>query len=534
MTKETSAKSEAGKIAKAVGILSSATMLSRVLGLVRDVITAALFGAGGALDAFFVAWRLPNMLRSLFAEGSLTVAFVPVYSEVMEKEGEEAAHNLGRIAFTILTILLIVVVIVGVLAAPWIIRVLAMGFAEDPEKFALTVTLARMVFPYIGLISLTALAGGILNARGIFLYPAIAPVVLNIVIIAMALLLAPFMGTPVMSLAVGVILGGFCQLALQIRPLLGTGHTFTPVFDFKNKALHRVLLLMGPSVFGVAVYQFNLVISTFIASWLREGSISFLYYAERLFQLPLGVFAVSIGVASLPSLSRLAARDDWEGFHETVRGAARLLWFVVLPASVGLVVMAEPISALLFERGKFTPEMTIGTADALRFYALAMLPVATSRVFAQGFYALKDTKTPVYGAFWSLFVNLGASLILAFPLGLGHAGLALATAISATVYMGYLARKYYQKTGKNPFVGLMAPLKRMGAAAVGMGALVGVIGGWLEIGAGSGIPSLILGVYVLGLVFGGAAFYAAAGVLLGLPDLKELLTKLRGKKVAAS
>ncbi|PLX41225.1 MAG: murein biosynthesis integral membrane protein MurJ [Deltaproteobacteria bacterium] len=524
------ARSEAGKIARAVGVLSSATMLSRILGLLRDVITAGFFGAGGAMDAFFVAFRLPNMLRSLFAEGSLSAAFVPVYSEVLEKEGEEASHRFGRICFTLLAITLLLVVIAGVFLAPWIVKVLAMGFARNPEKFDLTVRLARMVFPYIGLVSLTALAGGILNARGTFLYPALAPVLLNVFIILSALALSPFMETPVVSLAYGVILGGVSQFLLQVKPLGRTGFRYSPSFEFSDPALKRMLLILGPSVFGVAVYQLNLVISTFLASWLREGAVSFLYYAERLFQLPLGVFAVSVGVASLPSLSRLAAREDWPAYHQTVRHSTRLLWFVVLPASVGLLALAEPIVALLFQRGRFTPAMSVDVAAALRFYALAMVPVATTRVLAQAFYALKDTKTPVKAAALALIVNLAASILFAFPLGLEHGGLALATAVSSGVNAWWLAVKFKEKTGESPFDGLFDPMVRMLAAALLMSALVYSAALYLPVWHGSGAGTVIRGLLVLPLVAFGALAYALATKALRLADLGELVARLRGRE----
>jgi putative peptidoglycan lipid II flippase len=517
---------ESGRIARAFSVLSSATMLSRVLGLVRDVVTASLFGAGGALDAFLVAFRLPNMLRSLFAEGSLTVAFVPVFVELEESEGAERANRFGRVALTLLAIILPIVVAVGVGAAPWIVRLVAMGFAESSDKYALTVELTRIVFPYIGLVSITAFLGGILNARGVFLYPALAPVALNVCIIIAALALAGVVEPAVASLAFGVLIGGCCQWALQIRPLRKTGFRFRFDFNFSDPALKKVFLLMGPAVFGVAVYQLNLVVSTFLASWLPDGSISYLYYAERLFQLPLGVFAVSVGVASLPSLSRLAAREDWTEFSDTLRAACRLLWFVIIPASVGLLLLAEPVVALLFQRGDFTAVDTVNTAAALRFYALALVPVATTRIIAQGFYAMKDTKTPVKGAAWALGVNLVASLIFMWPMK--HAGLALATAISAGVNTLYLAHQYRKQTGSWPFSGLRSALTRIFVSAVVMGAGV-VVGLFVAPEAASGGMGFwgLFG-FVGFSVVGGAGVYAVVGRLAGLDDLSVIVRRVKG------
>lgn len=522
------ASAEAGKIARALGVISSTTMLSRVMGLLRDSLTAALFGAGGFMDAFLVAFKLPNMLRGLLAEGSLTVSFIPVYTEVMEKEGDEAAHKLGRVVITALTLILAVIVLLGILAAPWIVNVVAMGFKDNPEKFNLTVSMTRWLFPFIAFVSLTAIAGGILNAREQFFYPALAPVVLNLCNIVVTWTLYRYFDLPIMAMVLGVLVGGVAQLLIQVRPLGKLGFHYFPDFAFRSEPLKKILLLMGPSTFGVAVYQFNIVISTFFASWLPEGAVSYLYYSERLFQLPLGVFAVSIGVASLPSLSRLAAREDWISFNHTVSHAIRLLFFIVLPASIGLMILSEPIVALLFERGRFTPEMTIGTSTTLKFYALAMIPVSITRVFAQSFYAVKEMKTPVKGAFVSLVVNVFASWLFAFPLGLAQGGLALATAFSSTVNMFYLSEMYRRKNGENPFKGLYKPLFLIALASLGMGALVwlGDAGFIALAGKVSGFSMRLL--EILLVIPAGVAGYIVFAKLLGLKDLSELTGRLRG------
>ncbi len=514
-------------IARAASVVGGATMLSRVLGLLRDVITAGIIGAGGGMDAFLVAFRLPNMLRSLFAEGSLTVSFVPVFVDLEEKSGKKRADRLGREALTMLGLVLAVVVVVGVVAAPLLVKLVALGFTRDPEKFALTVELTRMVFPYIGLVALTAFMGGMLNARGVFLYPALAPVVLNICIIVSAVVLSSFVMPPVASLAYGVLAGGVCQIILQVRPLGRTGFKFKPDFRWGDPALKRVFTLMGPAVFGVAVYQINLIVSTFLASWLPDGSVSYLYYAERLFQLPLGVFAVSVGMASLPSLSRLASNEKWEEFSHTLSGSLRMLWLVVIPATAGLFLIAEPVVALIFQRGKFTPEMTIATAQALTFYSLALVPVATTRIVAQGFYAMKDTKTPVKGAFWSLWVNLAASLLLMGPLK--HAGLALATAISASVNAIYLCIQYKKRTGAYPFEGLSRVVGLM-VGACGVMTVFVLVAGWYFSGAASGAAGQWgRGFYVALAVIGGAGVYGISAKLLGIEEVEVLTSKIANR-----
>ncbi|GAB4260251.1 MAG: murein biosynthesis integral membrane protein MurJ [Deferrisomatales bacterium] len=509
--------SESGKIARAVGVLSSATLLSRVLGLLRDVVLAAAFGAGGALDAFFVAFRLPNTLRRLFAEGSLTVAVVPVFVETLETGGDGQAHRLGRRAFTLLGVVLALVSAAGVWGAPALVRATAWGFLRDPDKFALTVHLTRLVFPFIALVGLTALAGGMLNAWGVFSYPALAPVVLNLCMIAAVVGLAGVVSPPVESLAYGVLAGGLLQLALQWPPLRRRGFRFRPDFRWGDPAIRKILRLMGPTVFGVAVYQVNILVSTFLASWLPDGSVSYLYYAERLFQLPLGVFAVSLGTASLPSLSRLAARGDREGFRRTLAEALRMTGFIVLPAAAGLLVLARPILVVLLQRGAFDAATVEATARALVWYAVALLPVAGVRVLAPAFYALQDTRTPVWAAFWSLWVNLAASLVLMGPML--HAGLALATALSSGFNFVYLALHLRRRVGLVVGSRAWRCLGRTAAATGVMAALVlagARVPSW---GAGSAASAAALG----GLVAGGAAAYLGAARLLGLSDAARLL-----------
>jgi len=516
-SRESTARHESGRIARAVGVLSSATALSRVLGFVRDVVTASYFGAGGAMDAFLVAFRLPNMLRSLFAEGSLTVAFVPVFVETLETRGRSKADDLGRVCFTLLGVVLTAVSLAGMLGAPLLVRVMAWGFVGDPEKFALTVSLTRVVFPYIGLIGLTALAGGMLNSLGDFASPALAPVVLNLAIIAAVMGLSPFTDPGVRSAAYGVILGGVLQLGLQWRSLRARGFSFRPAWNWRDAALRRILYLLGPRVFGVGVYQVNIFISTFLATWLPDGSVSFLYYAERLFQLPLGVFAVSAGTAALPSLSRLAARKDLAGLRETLGETLRLTGFIVVPAAAGLLVLSQPILTVLLQRGSFTPEMTRATAQALSFYALALIPVAGVKVVVPAYYALNDMRTPVWAAFWALFVNVAASLALMGPLL--HSGLALASALSNGFNLAYLLWHLRGRVGPLPYRRLAGSFLRMGLAAGAMAAAVGLPSLWVAWGEERVLAAAALGV----LVVGGAGVYLGATHLLGLGDAARLV-----------
>ena len=510
------ARSEAGRIARAAGVVSAATALSRVLGFVRDMVTAAYFGAGGAMDAFLVAFRLPNLLRSLFAEGSLTVAFAPVFVATLEKEGRGRADRLGQTALTLLGTVLALACAGGVLAAPVLVRLLAWGFAGDAEKLALTVSLTRVVFPYLGLIGLTALAGSLLNAYGDFASPALAPVVLNVGVILGTVGLYRFAEPPIRGVAYGVLLGGAGQLLLQCRALRRAGFVFRPDFHWRDEALRRVFVLLGPRVFGVAVYQVNAFVSTILATRLPEGSVSYLYYAERLFQLPLGVFAVSVGTASLPSLSRLAARRDSQGLRETLAEALRLTAFIVIPASVGLLVLAEPILSVLLRRGSFGAAEAHATAQALAFYALTLIPVAGVKVVAPAYYARNDLWTPVRGAFWALLVNLAASLVLMGPMK--HCGLALAGTLSNAFNLVYLMVHLRAGVGPMPYRALVASLGRMVAAAGVMAAVVGL--------PARSVPwhgeRVFAAAALAGLIAAGACAYFVTAHAVGIPDSSRL------------
>ncbi len=336
-----------------------------------------------------------------------------------------------------------------------------------------------------------------------------------------------FAGTadpPILALAWGVLLGGLLQLALQGVPLRQGGFRFRLDFRWKDPAIGRILRLMGPTVFGVAVYQVNILISTFLASWLPDGSVSYLYYAERLFQLPLGVFAVSFGTASLPSLSRLAAAGRDVEFRETVASALRMTAFVVVPASLGLCLLARPILTVLLQRGAFDVSMVEATARALFYYSLALLPVAWVRVLAPAFYALQDTRTPVKAAFWSLWVNVAASLLLMGPMA--HAGLALATAVSSAFNLGYLWAHLRRQVGELPMGSFRTSLWRTVGASTVMGLAVWLVSSEVAWEAGRLSAAIVLG----SVVFGGVVLYVVAGRLLGLRDA-ALVTRLLARKL---
>lgn len=437
--------SEKQKIVRAAGILGSATMLSRIMGMVRDMVVSRLFGAGLATDAFFAAFQIPNMLRRFFAEGALTAAFVPTFSATLNRRGETEARELANVCFTLLTIVMSLITLVGIFFSPAIVSLMFPGFMAEPGKFELAVLLNRLMFPYIFFISLVALCMGILNTLRHFFTPAISTVFLNISMILAAFCLRGFFEAPITALAVGVLIGGLIQLIMQLPVLWRKGFRIRPNFDFASPDIRRISLLMLPSIFGVGVYYLNIVVSAILASQLPQGSVSYLYYAQRLFEFPQGIFTVSVAQAVLPSMSRQAATGDMAGMKESLSFGMRLTLFITIPSMAGLMVCSTPIFSLIFMGGAFDYSKVVNSAQALMYYSLGLSFVAMTRVLAPAFYALKDTKTPVITAFIAFVLNLCLSLALMGPLK--HGGLALASTLSACGNMLLLLWFLRRKTG---------------------------------------------------------------------------------------
>ncbi|MDI6755545.1 MAG: murein biosynthesis integral membrane protein MurJ [Thermodesulfobacteriota bacterium] len=496
------------KIAKAASVVGGATLLSRIFGFVRDMVVAKLFGAGLATDAFFVAFRIPNLLRRLVGEGALTASFIPVYSEYINQKSKEEGDELVSAVFSVLTVALVILTGLGILFSPWIIKVMAYGFSQDPEKFKLTVLLTRIMFPYIFFIGLVALAMGVLNSWKHFTAPALAPVLLNISIIACALLFHEIMKEPVLSLAFGVLLGGLAQLFFQVPFIRRKKIAVQFIFRLAHPGVRRIGLLMAPSVLGLGVTQLNVLISTFLASYLPEGSVSYLYFADRLLEFPMGIFAIAIATAVLPALSEQTARNDIQGMKETFSFSLRLVFFVTLPAMVGLIVLRVPIINLLFQRGAFSVHSAEMTAQALLYYALGLAAFAGVRIVVPAFYSLKDTKTPVKVAFLALLANAGFGAVLMFPLK--HGGLALATSLAAGLnftLLVILLRKKLGRMGGRKI--LRSFLQSLGASlAMGVAAYAVCSGGpWQTDGATPEKIILLLGAMLTGtLVYGGVSY----------------------------
>ena len=517
--------SEKRTISKATGVMGGATTLSRVAGLVRDMVVASHFGAGFATDAFFMAFTIPNLLRRFFAEGSLTAAFVPTFSDVYHRQGDEAAQEMARICWTLLILVMAAVTVAGVLASPLIVRAIGFGYGVVPGKLALTNTLNRLMFPYIFFVSLLALLTGILNVRGHYFIPAVSPILLNLSMIVAAVWLAPHCAVPISALAAGVLIGGILQLLIQFPVLRRHGIRLRPDFHFRHPAVRRVATLMLPGLVGVAIYQINVVVSRLLASFLPQGSVSFLYYGQRLFEFPQGIFIVSLAQAVLPAMSRQASLGDEEGLKESLRFALALIALITIPATVGLILCAVPAYSLFFMGGAFSYHDVRETALALAAYAPGLFFLGVSRVVVPAFYAMKDTKTPVWISCGTLLVNAGFGLLLMGPLL--HVGLALAITLSTVFNAGVLLWALRRKIGRLGLRRVLSSLSRILPSAALMGVTVWSIlkfGLWQAAGGRFEKAAILL----LAIVAGGAV-YAGGCILLRVPEAAEAATLLKRK-----
>ncbi len=420
------------------GLVGLMTMLSRVLGLARDVVIANYFGAGTGADAFFVAFKIPNFLRRLFAEGAFSQAFVPVLSEYRSQRPQQEVKALvDRVAGSLGAVLALLTLL-AVLGAPLLAMLFAPGFVSQAEKFALTTEMLRLTFPYLLLISLTAFCGAVLNSYDRFAVPAFTPVLLNLSLIGAALWLQPYVEQPVMALAWGVMIAGAAQLLFQVPFMLQLGLMPRPYVDFRDPGVRRILKLMAPALFGVSVSQINLLLDTVLASLLQTGSISWLYFSDRLVELPLGVFGIAIATVILPGLSRKHAEQSLEAFSSTLDWALRMVLLIGVPAALALLLLAEPLIITLFYYGALTVFDVEMSALSLRAYALGLLAFMLIKVLATGYFSRQDTRTPVAIGIKAMVANMAFNLMLIVPFK--HAGLALATSLSAFLNAGLLLR----------------------------------------------------------------------------------------------
>jgi putative peptidoglycan lipid II flippase len=490
---------------RALATVSGMTLLSRLLGFVRDFVIARIFGAGVMTDAFFVAFKLPNLLRRLFAEGAFSQAFVPILGEYKNKRGEaEAKHLVDHVA-TLLFLILLVVTAVGIAASPLLVYISAPGFAADAGKFALTVELTRITFPYIFFMSLVALAGGVLNTWSRFAIPAFTPVLLNVSFIVMAIFAAPHFAQPVVALAWAVFIGGALQLALQLPSLRRIGMLPRFSFDWKDAGVRRILKLMAPAVVGVSVSQLSLLINTIFASFLGTGSVSWLYYADRLMEFPSGMLGAALGTILLPSLAKYHAGAKFDDYSKLLDWGLRLTLLLAAPAALALALVAVPLIATLFYHGAFDATDVFKTRDALVAYSVGLLGLILVKVLAPGFYARQNIRTPVKIALLTLFVT--QLLNLALIGWLKHAGLALSIGLAACLNALLLYRGLRRHGIYTPQPGWPVFYAKLAVALLVMAATLWFAGGdaadWLRWMLAQRLLRLSLLV-----TLGGAAYFA--------------------------
>lgn len=497
---------------KALATVSGMTLLSRILGFVRDFVIAHAFGAGMMTDAFFIAFKLPNLLRRMFAEGAFSQAFVPILGEYRNKRGEPETKRLIDHVATLLFLILLAVAALGVAGAPVLVYLAAPGFAADATKFELTVTLTRICFPYIAFMSLVALAGGILNTWSRFALPAFTPVLLNVAFIAMALFAAPHFDPPVLALGVAVLIGGALQLAIQLPALSRIGMLPRFSLDRRDEGVRRILLLMLPALLGVSVSQISLLINGIFASLFGDGRVSWLYYADRLMEFPAGMLGVALGTILLPSLSKYHAAENHEEYGKLLDWGLRLTLLLAAPAALALALLAVPLIATLFHHGAFGEHDVLQTRNALVAYSIGLLGMILVKVLAPGFYARQDIRTPVRIAIVSLVATQAMNVLFAWALGMEHAGLALSIGLAACLNAGLLYRGLRHRRIYAPQAGWpMFMLKLALALAAMAAALVLASGGteaWLAADTGERVMRLTLLV-----VFGAATYFATLWAL---------------------
>ena len=504
---------------KSTSVVSAMTLLSRVLGLARDIVFARLFGAGIVMDAFFVAFKIPNLLRRFFAEGAFSQAFVPVFAEYKSTRTRAELKELADRVSGTLGLALFVVTLIGVVAAPILIMIFAPGFLGRGEQYDLATAMLRFTFPYILFISLTGLAGAMLNSFGKFAVPAFTPVLLNVVMISAAIWLEPLMSRPGLGLALGVFLAGLVQLFFQLPFLRGIGMLPRPRWGWRDSGVRKIGRLMLPAIFGSSVAQINLLIDTLIASFLAAGSITWLYYADRMMEFPLGVFGVALATVILPGLSEQHAKKSRSDFSATLDWALRLVALIVVPAAVALLVLAAPILATLFFGGRFDAHDVAMSAYSLQAYSIGLLGFSLVKVLAPGYYSRQEMRTPVRIAVIALLVNIALNLLFVYTMiesgfSAPHAGLALATALAAALNAFLLYRGLRKAGVYRPGDGWFWLVVRVGVASAAMALVLWQLAGpastWLELGLSARIGRLAL------CIVAGATIYFAVLAILGL------------------
>ncbi len=516
------------RIARSAGLAGIATLTSRILGLVREQVLAAMFGASNEMDAFLVALRLPSLVRDLFAEGAMSAAFVPTFTRHLAQRGKADAWRLANNVITALILVTGAFVVLGILLARPIVNIYAPEFANVPGKIELTIYLGRLVLPFLTMAAVAAACMGMLNSLRHYFVPALAPSMFNVATLLCLLLLTPLVTwlgqPPIAILAIGTLVGGVGQIAVQWPALRREGFRFTPRLDLRDPGLRQILLLMGPGTLGIAATQINLFITTQLATYEGVGTVSWLQYAFRLIYLPIGLFGVSIATAVLPTVARHAASHDHAAIARTVGRGIGLMLVVNIPATIGLLILADDIVQLLFERGRFLPSDTLATATALRCYAIGLVGYATARISSPVFYALGRSRISVMVSVATIGLNVGLSLVLVRLLG--FSGLALTTAICALFNGGVLLILLRRHLGQFDFGALATTLgKALAASAVMAAAVYGTLEGLRQALPGHGLPSEAT--RVLLAIVAGLIVLALSGPVLGIREINDAIRSAR-------
>ena len=511
-------------LARSAGLAGAATLASRVLGLVREQVLAALFGAGNEMDAFFVAFRIPNLVRDLFAEGATSAAFVPTFTRQLTVHGKPAAWRLGNNVLNALLIVTLTLVVAGLVFARPLVTLFAGDYASVPGKLELTIQLTRVMLPFLATVAVATVAMGMLNSLHHYFVPALSPAMFNVATIVCAVVLVPVMpslGLPrIMAIAVAVILGGVGQILIQWPPLRREGFRYSPVVDPRDKALRHVVMLIGPGTIGLAATQINIFVNTLLATSQGTGAVSWLTYAFRLMYLPIGLFGVSIATAVLPAVSRHAAVDDLVGIRKTVSQGLAMMLMLNVPATLGLVVLARPIIELLFEHGRFTAADTEATAAALRLYAVGLVGYSAARIISPTFFALRQSQTAVAVSVATIAGNVLLSISLV--MWMGFSGLALATSIAAlgngTLLAVLLRRRLKGIDGQRLAIVLTKVLVATAVMAIVAWGIEYVMTGWLP-----GRHILSQATRLLTAIGGGLTALAVVAKLLHIEQFEEAL-----------
>jgi putative peptidoglycan lipid II flippase len=517
------------RLARSAGAAAAATLTSRILGLVRDQVLAAVFGAGDAMDAFNIAARIPNLVRDLFAEGAMSAAFVPTFTRYLAQHGKDAAWRLGNNVLTALFIVTGILIAAGMVFAPQIVTIYAGTFASVPGKLELTIRLTRVMLPFLTLAATAAAMMGMLNSLHRFFVPALSPATFNVAMIAAAVTLVPLMARlgwpPIMAIAISAIAGGAAQIATQWPLLRREGFRYRPLFDARDPGLRQVLILMGPGTLGLAATQVNLFVNTLLATSQGTGAVSWLNYAFRIMYLPIGLFGVSIATAVLPEVSRAAAADDREAVRATLARGLGLMLVLNVPATIGLIALSTPIVRLLLEHGRFLPSDTAPTAAAVTFYAMGLVGYSAARIASPTFYALRQSRVPVIVSVCTIAVNILLSVV--FVRALGFRGLALGTSLAALANGALLLALLHRRLDGIHAGALGITLVKTTAAGIVMG---GVAYGVEHAASFVGGSGLIVQAIRLGLAIGsGLATLAAAATLLRIREFGDAVALIRSR-----